>query len=183
MGSLRVVGLVVASSALVAALATPANADEEAAATTPRADRRYLIGFSPAWPWIAGADATVPLPAVRLGLQTAPRASAELTAGGIPMGDGGSLWHVDLGGRWFATTGAFAPYVLARAGLSADRGNEGGDRTYPFAAIGGGLDYTRAGGFTAWVELGPTVVSYTSGSERELRGGVYACAGVGYRVR
>lgn len=170
-------------SLLSGAVATPAWADDQTESTV-RQRHGYLLGVSPTWPWISGADATMPLPALRLGVQVARRTSVELTAGAIPIGDGASMWIADLGGRWFATTGTLAPYVMVRAGDYADRGGDGGDRSYPFAALGGGIDYSGTGGLTAWAELAPAVVSYTTGGDaRSLRAGIYASVGVGYRPR
>jgi hypothetical protein len=74
-------------------------------------------------------------------------------------------------------------YLALRIGDYLDHADEGGDRSYPFATIAGGVEYACRCGFTAWAEAGPAAVSYMAAGPRSLSLGIYASAGVGYRIR
>jgi len=148
-----------------------------------RQQRPLLVGLSIGWPWISGHDATVPVPGFRAGLAGA-RLSVELGAAFVPFGGDGGVTVVDLGARWFVRQGAAAPYLMVRAGDYFDNADEGGDRSYPFAVAGAGLDYSCRCGLSAWFEIGPSLVSYTASDvgPRSIAGGVYTSLGVGYRL-
>lgn len=169
-------------AALLAFGGSSADAEPAEAPQEVRAERPIAIALSPVFPWISGHDATVPLPALRLGLNVSPRLALELTGGGVPMGDGGRMVLVDVGARWFALATTVAPYLMARVGDILDRGNEGGDRSYPFAVAGGGLDYACACGLTAWVEAGAGLFSYEAAGPRSTELGGYLGVGIGYRL-
>jgi hypothetical protein len=156
----------------------------EVAAPSIRQSRRVLLAVGvPDVLWIRGHDATMPLPTVRLGVNLSPVLSLDLTGGGLPV-EGDLSATVHLGLRWYFARRPLAPYVVLRAGTWMDRGspNEGGNRSYPFAALGGGVEQTWNNGLTLWTELGPALVSYMAGGPRSWAAGVQGSAGIGLRL-
>ena len=154
----------------------------DAAVLPVRIDRPVLVGASLTWPWVRSHDVTIPLPTLHLGVNLSPHLAVEVTGGWIPFGETGRLSMIDVGVRWLVMTDALAPYLLARAGDYWNNADEGGDRSYPFAAVGAGLDYSAAWGGAAWLELGPALFSYSDGISSAIAVGFYASVGVGYRL-
>jgi hypothetical protein len=155
-----------------------------AVAPTPvRVERRVLLGVGLVYPMTLDHDITIPLPSVRLGVNISPRLVLELTAGSIAYGASGRWTVIDAGLRWHLTDGSLSPYVMAHAGEWFDDADEGGDRSYPYAALGGGVEYACRCGFAAWVEAAPALISYTAGGPHSTVGGVYMGLGLGYRIR
>ena len=157
-------------------------AEETLARVAPiRQERAISVGASLAWPWVAGHDVTVPLPALRVGVNVSPRLAVDLTGGMISYGASGRWSLVDIGARWFLSDGHASPYLMARVGDFFDKADEGSDRSYPYAAVGVGLEYACGCGFIAWGEAGPALTGYTSGGSHSAAAGIYASAGLGFR--
>ncbi len=152
-----------------------------------RAERRLLLGIAPTYPLVFGHDVSVPLPAVRAGVNLLPRLAADLTAGTLPHEDGGRWTVLDVGLRWHLTEGAVSPYLMVHAGdfIDDDNVNEGGHRSYPYGALGGGVELAGRCGFAMWAEAAPALVSYldTAGGPRSTQAGLFVDLGLGYRFR
>ena len=173
---------------LLLAPVSPAHAEADSAEIPVRAERRLLLGISPAYPMVFGHDVSVPLPAARVGVNLLPVLMVELTAGSLAYETSGRWTLVDVGLRWHVTQGAVSPYVMAHAGDFIDDGNvnEGGHRSYPYLALGGGLEYACRCGFAVWAEAAPALVSYIDTAEpgpRSTEAGLFMSVGLGYRVR
>ena len=177
-----------AISVLALSTLTPvalAHAEADSPEIPVRAERRLLLGISLAYPVVFGHDVSVPLPAARLGVNFLPRLMVELTAGSLSYETSGRWTLVDVGLRWQVTQGAVSPYLMAHAGDFVDDGsvNEGGSRSYPYLALGGGLEYACRCGFATWAEVAPALVSYVDTGPRSTELGLFMSVGLGYRVR
>ena len=160
-----------------------ARAETDSIEVPVRAERRLLLGISPTYPMVFGHDVSLPLPALRLGVNVLPRLMAEATAGTLSYGASGRWTLVDLGLRWYVTQGAIGPYVMAHVGDFIDDADEGNTRSYPYGAVGGGFEYACRCGFAVWAEVAPALVSYMDIGPRSTQAGLFMSAGVGYRVR
>src|SRR4051812_320725 len=149
-----------------------------------RAERRLLISASfPDDLFIAGKDATAPLPGLRVAINVSRRLALGLSAGLLPHDTFGrwTIIHGDV--RYYLLEKGWSPYVLAGAGVWSDKADEGADHSYPFLFGGAGLEYAGQSGFTVWAELAPALVGYSEGSSRSAAAGLYGGFGLGYRVR
>jgi hypothetical protein len=90
---------------------------------------------------------------------------------------------VDIGLRWHITEGAVRPHLMAHAGDFIDKADEGNDRSHPYAAVGGGLEYACRCAFAVWAEAAPALVSYMNVGPRSTETGLFMSLGLGYRVR
>lgn len=68
-------------AAVLAFGGSSADAEPAEAPQAVRAERPIAIALSPVFPWISGHDATVPLPALRLGLNVSPRLALACACG------------------------------------------------------------------------------------------------------
>jgi hypothetical protein len=178
-----------ASTALAGDRRYPEDAADETsnspAPPTVRAERRLSLGVATPWPIFARHDATIPVPALRIGVNLSPRFMAELTGGRIPFEYDGEVGLLEAGFRVFIVESSLAPYGVARAGIYFDDSHEQGPpRNYPYLQpVGVGLDYSGSWGFTASAEIGPTLMWYSEGGDHSLQRGMYVSIGIGYRVR
>ena len=147
--------------------------------------RRLMLAVATAWPVFAHHDTTVPLPGLRIGFNISPRVEADLTGASIPFEYDGRMSMVEVGIRVFTIQGPLAPYGVARAGIYFDDAVEQGPgRNYPYIQpVGVGLDYSGTWGFTAFAEVGPTLMWYQDVGAHSLERGIYMSVGLGYRVR
>ena len=172
------------AAAVLGPISSAAAQTPPAVAPTPvRAERRVLLSVGLVYPMTLDHDVTGPLPSLRLGVNISPRLVLELTGSSIPYEVSGRVTLIDAGLRWHLTDGSLSPYVMAHAGEWFDDLDEGGERSYPYAALGGGVEYACRCGFAAWVEAAPALISYTAGGPHSTVGGVYMGLGLGYRIR
>lgn len=146
-----------------------------------RAERKVFIAASPTWPWIAGHDATIPMPGLCLGVQFSPRWMIEFTGAHLPFDATGAVSLADVGTRYYLGEHLVSPYAMAHVGAYWNNADEGNDRWYPYATAGAGIDVSTRGGLTAWCEAGPALVGYQDVGDHQATLGIFASAGVGYR--
>lgn len=168
-----------AVAVLLALIAAPeaAAADEQAPANEVRSAKRFLVGVSPAEAISeTGSFETTVLSSLRFSLQITPRFGLDLCAGRMPFDDEQDVSDIlfgHLGARLFLSDEPGAPYLFARAGvLQIDWSDGSSDEYAPFAAAGGGLEYTHASGLSVWAELGLAA---------SARAAIYSNVGVGFR--
>lgn len=171
--------LVISTSTLL--LGGGALAAESADRVPVRRERSISVGAAVAGPWIASHDVTVPLPALRVGVNVSPRLTFDLTGGALPYEVSGRWTVVDLGARWFFGDGNASPYAMARVGAFFDKADEGNDRSYPYGTVGAGFEYACRCGFVAWAEAGPALTGYMDVGPRTAAAGAYGSVGLGYR--
>jgi hypothetical protein len=182
---MRFRGLLASLLAVTVSLAARAAVAElDAGKVAIRENRRVLVAIGvPDVLWLPGHDVTVPLPTVRLAVNLSPALALDVTAGELPYETTGLWSTVHVGIRYFFAPRPFSPYVVLRAGTWMDHANEGaGDRSYPFAALCGGVEQTWKKGLSLWAELGPALISYTDGGARSWIAGLQGSAGIGVRL-
>jgi hypothetical protein len=160
-----------------------AVAEPDVAEVAIRENHRVLLAIGvPDVLWLSGHDVTVPLPAVRLAVNLSPALSLDVTAGELPYESTGLWSTVHVGLRWFFVPRSFSPYVVLRAGTWLDHAEEGNNRSYPFAALCGGVEQVWKNGLTLWGEAGPAVISYMDDGPRSWVAGLQGSAGIGLRL-
>jgi hypothetical protein len=175
-------GLAIVVAFAGAGLARPAPAQSSDAVATVRESRSVSVALAPSGPLARQFDSgrllTIPLPAVRVGVNVSPRLMLDLTATTLPLDSYVQTTLIDLGARWFLDDANGSPYLMARSGAFFVTGseNEVDVGTYGYVTLGAGAEWADDNGLTLWAEVGPALVY----GHRTGWGG-YASVGVGYR--